>query len=384
MNSILPRSASCRTAGVCFYARFSRDPAASLGPSPSTRYHRGPSGRRDSRARMNRERDEHEEPLMSTASEPTAVAFANLEQVGLHSLEAIFAPRNVAVIGATDRAGSVGRAIMWNLISSPFGGCIFPVNTTRLNVLGIKAYPSVTEVPEPVDLAIIVTPAPSVPDVVGQCVEAGVKGAIIVSAGFRECGTAGADLEHNVLAQARRGRMRVVGPNCLGAMRPTTGLNATFAASLARPGSIGFLSQSGALGTAVLDWSLRENVGFSAFVSLGSMLDVGWGDLIDYLGDDPHTKSIVIYMESIGDARSFLSAAREVSLSKPIIIIKAGRSEQAAKAAASHTGSLAGSDDVLDAAFERCGVLRVDRISDVFHMSEVLAKQPRPRGPRLT
>ena len=186
-----------------------------------------------------------------------------------------------------------------------------------------------------------------------------------------------------MLEQARRGRMRLIGPNCLGVMRPGRGLNATFAAQIARPGTVGFLSQSGALCTAILDWSLRVNVGFSAFVSIGSMLDVGWGDLIDYLGDDPDTKCIVIYMESIGDARSFLSAAREVALAKPIIVIKAGRTEAAAKAAASHTGSLAGSDEVLDAAFRRVGVLRVDSISQVFDMAEVLAKQPRPRGPRL-
>ncbi|MBI1800644.1 MAG: bifunctional acetate--CoA ligase family protein/GNAT family N-acetyltransferase, partial [Chloroflexi bacterium] len=171
---------------------------------------------------------------------------------------------------------------------------------------------------------------------------------------------------------------------CLGVMRPTTGLNATFASAIARPGTVGFISQSGALCTAVLDWSFRQNVGFSAFISIGAMLDVGWGDLIDYLGDDPKTQSIVIYMESIGDARAFLSAAREVALNKPIIVIKAGRTQAAARAAASHTGALAGSDEVLDAAFRRCGVLRVNTISDLFYMAEVLAKQPRPRGPRLT
>ena len=166
-------------------------------------------------------------------------------------------------------------------------------------------------------------------------------------------------------------------------MRPYSGMNATFAAQIARPGSVGFISQSGALCTAILDWSFRANVGFSAFISIGSMLDVGWGDLIDFLGDDPYTKCIVIYMESIGDARSFLSASREVALTKPIIVIKAGRTEAAAKAAASHTGSLTGSDEVLDAAFRRVGVLRVSSISEVFDMAEVLAKQPRPKGPRL-
>jgi acetyltransferase len=192
------------------------------------------------------------------------------------------------------------------------------------------------------------------------------------------------ELERQILVEARRGNMRIIGPNCLGVMSPLTGLNATFASAIARPGNVGFISQSGALCTAILDWSLREMVGFSAFSLVGSMLDVGWGDLIYYLGNDPRTRSIVIYMETIGDARSFLSAAREVALNKPIIVIKAGRSEAAAKAAASHTGSLAGSDEVLEAAFRRSGVLRVNSIADLFYMAEVLSKQPSPKGPRLT
>ena len=299
-------------------------------------------------------------------------------------LDAIFRPETVAVIGATDRPGSVGRTIMWNLVSSPFGGTVFPVNSRRPNVLGIKAYPSVSEVPARVDLAVIVAPAPAVPDIIGECVEAGVEGAIIISAGFRETGPEGVELEQRVLEEARRGRMRIVGPNCLGVMKPPTGFNATFAGAIARPGNVALLSQSGALLTAILDQSLMENVGFSALASVGTMMDVGWGDLIYYLGDDPQTKSIVIYMESVGDARSFLSAAREVALTKPIIVIKAGRTEAAGKAAASHTGSLTGSDEVLDAAFSRSGVLRVDGISELFDMAEVLGKQPRPKGPRLT
>jgi acetyltransferase len=233
-------------------------------------------------------------------------------------------------------------------------------------------------------LAVIATPAPTVPGIIGECVDAGIKGAIIISAGFKESGAEGVVLEQQILEQAHRGKMRIIGPNCLGVMSPRTGLNATFANAMARPGNVGFISQSGALCTAILDWSFQENVGFSAFVSIGSMLDVGWGDLIYYLGDETHTKSIVIYMESIGDARSFLSAAREVALAKPIIVIKAGRTEAAGRAALSHTGALAGSDEVLDAAFRRCGVLRVNSISDLFDMAEVLAKQPRPKGPRLT
>ncbi|MDJ0692181.1 MAG: bifunctional acetate--CoA ligase family protein/GNAT family N-acetyltransferase [Xenococcaceae cyanobacterium MO_188.B32] len=299
-------------------------------------------------------------------------------------LDFIFAPKTVAVIGATDRPGSVGRTLLWNLISNPFGGTVFPVNPKRDNVLGIKAYQDITAIPEAIDLAIIATPAPTVPKVVRQCAVAGVKGVIILSAGFKEIGEVGIELEREILTEARRHQMRIIGPNCLGLMSPRQGLNATFASVMARPGNVGFISQSGALCTAILDWSFRENVGFSAFISVGSMLDVSWGDLIYHLGDDLATSSIAIYMESIGDARSFLSAAREVALTKPIIVIKGGRTGAAAKAAASHTGTLAGSDEVLDAAFRRCGVLRVDTIEDLFNMTELLAKQPRPKGKRLT
>jgi acetyltransferase len=300
------------------------------------------------------------------------------------ALDSIFSPRNVALIGATETEGTVGRTVLRNLISNPFGGAVFPVNPKRPSVLGVKAYPNIATVPEQVELAVITTPAPSVPGIIAECVEAGVKGAIIISAGFKETGPAGVELERQVMEHARRGNMRVIGPNCLGVMNPMSGLNATFASAMAQKGSVGFISQSGALCTAVLDWSLKVNVGFSSFVSIGSMLDVGWGDLIYYLGDDPNTKSIVIYMETIGDARAFLSAAREVALTKPIIVIKPGRTAGAAKAAASHTGSLTGSDEVLDVAFKRSGVLRVNLIAELFYVADVLAKQPRPAGPRLT
>ena len=299
-------------------------------------------------------------------------------------LDSIFAPQSVAVVGATEREGSVGRTIMWNLISNSFGGTIFPINPKRKSVLGIKAYESLTAVGEPIDLAIIVTPARTVPGLIRECVDNSVRGAIIISAGFKETGPEGVALEQEVLAEARKGNLRIIGPNCLGVMNPISGLNATFASTMARPGNVGFISQSGALCTSILDWSFRENVGFSAFVSIGSMLDIDWGDLIFYLGDDARTRSIVIYMESIGNARSFLTAAREVALTKPIIVIKPGRTAEAAHAAASHTGSLTGSDEVLAAAFRRVGVLRVDSIDDLFNMAEVLAKQPRPLGPRLT
>jgi acetyltransferase len=303
---------------------------------------------------------------------------------GTQPLDVFFAPKTVAVIGATETAGSVGRTILRNLVSSPFGGTVFPINPKRPSVLGIKAYKHISEAPEQVDLAVIVTPAATVPGIVHDCAAEDIEAAIVISAGFKEIGPAGLELERQILMEARRSNLRIVGPNCLGVMSPLTGLNATFASTIARPGNVGFISQSGALCTAILDWSQREMVGFSAFISIGSMLDVGWGDLIYYLGNDPRTRSIVIYMESIGDARRFLSAAREVALNKPIIVIKAGRSEAAAKAAASHTGSLAGSDEVLEAAFRRSGVLRVNSIADLFYMAEVLSKQPSPKGPRLT
>ena len=299
------------------------------------------------------------------------------------ALEMMLAPRSVAVIGATETEGSVGRTLMENLKAGNFGGTLIPVNPRRRRVFGITAFPRISAAQHAVDLAVVATPAPTVPALIGECVEAGVKGAIIISAGFEECGQAGRELEKQVLKELRGSKMRIIGPNCLGVMRPRIALNATFAADMALPGSVGFISQSVGLCTAILDWGLREKVGFSAFVSVGSMLDVNWGDLIYYLGDDPSTKSIVIHMESIGNARSFLSAAREVALTKPIIVIKVGRSEAASKAAASHTGSLTGNDEVLDAAFRRVGVLRVNTIPELFNMAEVLAKQPRPRTPRL-
>lgn len=299
-------------------------------------------------------------------------------------LDPLFLPRSIAVIGATDRPGTVGHSVTSNLLESKFLSKIFVVNPSHDEVMGIKAHKHIRDIPQPVDLALVVTRAQTVPEIIRDCVDAGVKSAVVISAGFREQGAAGAALEDEMKKYLSRGTLRLVGPNCMGFMNPTVGLNATFAKSMPKKGSVAFLSQSGALQTAILDWSRKEHVGFSAIVSTGSMLDVGWGDLIYHFGDDPHTKSILVYMESVGDARSFLSAAREIALSKPVIVIKAGRSEAASRAAASHTGALTGSDDVLEAAFRRCGVLRVQNIADLFYMAEVLSKQPRPRGPHLS
>ncbi|KAL7441156.1 hypothetical protein ACHAXH_006608 [Discostella pseudostelligera] len=304
-------------------------------------------------------------------------------------LDAVFRPKSVALIGASEKEGSVGKTILWNLLTSPFGGTIYPVNNNprklKGNVFGIRSYQRMQDIPEQgIDLAIIAVPSKAVKDVMRDCVSVGVKGAIIISAGFKETGPDGAVLENEIMEIARGGNMRVIGPNCLGVMNPISGLNATFASNISKPGNVAFISQSGAMCTSILDWSLQANVGFSAFISIGSMMDVSWGDLIYYLGDDPNTKAIAIYMETIGDARSFMSAASEVAMTKPIIVIKPGRTEQAAAAAASHTGSLAGRDDVLDAAFRRCGVLRVNKIREVFEIVELLGKQPRPKGKYLT
>ncbi|HEX6805581.1 MAG TPA: bifunctional acetate--CoA ligase family protein/GNAT family N-acetyltransferase [Terriglobales bacterium] len=298
-------------------------------------------------------------------------------------LDAFFTPTNIAVIGATDKRGSVGRTVLLNLLNGPFAGRVYAVNPKRNEVLGAPSFPSASQLPEPVDLAVIVTPATTVPGLVGECVDAGIKAVVVISAGFKERGAEGAELERQIREHLRRGSTRVIGPNCLGIMNPVVGLDATFAKRAPKAGNVAFLSQSGALLTAILDWAIPQEVGFSGIVSTGSMVDVGWGDLISHYGDNPNTHSILIYMESVGDARPFLSAAREVALSKPIIVIKAGRSEAASRAAASHTGALTGSDEVLDAAFRRSGVLRVNNISDLFYMADVLSKQPRPKGPRL-
>jgi acetyltransferase len=302
----------------------------------------------------------------------------------LRGLEHFFQPKTVAVIGATDKLGSVGRTVLVNLAHGRFSGKVYAVNPKHREVCGLQAFPHIGQVPQAVDLAIVVTPANTVPDVIGECMNAGVKASIVISAGFRERGAEGVALESQIREQLRGSSMRLIGPNCLGIMNPLIGLNATFAKDAPKPGNVAFLSQSGALLTAILDWSHLQEVGFSGIVSTGSMLDVGWGDLLYHFGDDPNTHSILLYMESVGDARSFLSAAREVALSKPIIVIKAGRSEAASRAAASHTGALTGSDEVLDAAFRRCGVLRVHNIADLFYMADVLSKQVRPKGPRLT
>jgi acetyltransferase len=300
----------------------------------------------------------------------------------LHSLDPLFRPSSVAVVGASATAGSVGSILIRNLLGSPFGGVVYPINPNRKAVHGVLCYPSLEAVPEVVDLAVIATPAAAVPGAVRQCVGRGVPAAIIISAGFSELGAEGRALERQV-RDAARGKLRIVGPNCLGILQPYSGLNASFAASMARPGRVALLSQSGAICTSVLDWARESHIGFSAFVSVGTMLDVDFADLLDYFGDDPNTRSIVLYMESVGDVRRFFSAARAVARAKQVIVVKAGRHEAGARAAASHTGALVGSDAVFDAAVRRAGLLRVTTIPDLFNMAEILASQTPPRGPAL-
>ena len=262
------------------------------------------------------------------------------------NLDKIFNPKSIAIIGASDVEGSVGYAIVKNLTQQGYAGKVYFVNIRKPEILGVKTYPTVMEVPETVDLAMIATPAKTVPDVMEECGRAGVKGAIIVSAGFKETGAEGKALEQKILEIARKYGVRVIGPNCIGIIRPRNNLNATFFNTVPKSGKIAFLSQSGALGSAILDWAIHENIGFSNFVSVGSMIDVDFGDLIDYFGTDPKTKSILMYIEGVTEARKFMSAARHFARTKPIIVVKSGKFTESAKAAASHTGSLSGEDDI--------------------------------------
>ena len=299
------------------------------------------------------------------------------------NLDKIFNPQNVAIIGASDVEGSVGYALVKNFTQLGYAGKVYFVNIRKPEILGVKTYKTVDQIPEPVDLAIIATPAKTVPDVMDECGRAKVKGVIIVSGGFKETGPEGKALEDKILEVAKKYDIRVVGPNCIGIIHPKINLNATFLDKMPKQGNIAFLSQSGALGSAILDLAIHENIGFSNFVSVGSMIDVDFGDLIDYFGSDPKTKSILMYIEGITEARKFMSAARHFARTKPIIVVKSGKFTESAKAVASHTGSLSGEDSVYDAAFKRAGIVRVEEVADLFNAAEVLGTQPLPKGPRL-
>lgn len=298
-------------------------------------------------------------------------------------MKRIFDPRTVAVIGASNREGTVGHALIKNMIGSGFKGIVYPINYKNKSIYGVRSYGKLSDTRDEIDLAVIATPAASVPSIVKECGEYGVGGIVIISAGFMEAGKEGHNLVEEVLEYGRKYNMRIIGPNCLGFIKPSIKLNASFANKMALPGKIAFISQSGALCTAILDWSVEQNVGFSHFVSIGSMIDVGFHDLIDYFGNDPETKSIVIYMESLTNTRKFMSAARAFARTKPIIVLKAGKSSQGAKVALSHTGTLAGNEAAFEAAFKRAGIISVDTIEQLFYASQALAMQPRPKGNRL-
>ncbi|MBW2088782.1 MAG: bifunctional acetate--CoA ligase family protein/GNAT family N-acetyltransferase [Deltaproteobacteria bacterium] len=298
-------------------------------------------------------------------------------------LDKIFRPKSIAVVGASQRTGSIGSAIMRNLIQEGYPGKIYPVNPHHKTIWELQAFPSLLEIESPVDLVIMAAPIASALQIVKECKKTGVGGVVIISAGGKETGTKGRELESAIKKEAKDSGLRIIGPNCLGIVCSQAKLNASFASHMPLPGKMAFISQSGAICTSVLDLSIKEQIGFSYVVSLGSMLDVDFGDMIDYLGGDYHVNSIIMYIESLSRFRNFMSAARAVSRVKPIIAVKAGRTQAGAKAAATHTGSLAGEDAVYDAAFERAGIVRVKSFEELFDCAELLAKQPRPLGPGL-
>jgi len=301
----------------------------------------------------------------------------------VEKIKPFFNPSSVALIGSTEKEKAVGRVILENLLEAKDKCRIYSVNPKREKIFDMKCYPDIASIPEIPDLAVIATPAQTVPDIVEECGKAGVRAITIISSGFKEIGTEGKARENRIMDIAKQYNIRIMGPNCMGTIRPSANLNTTFAKKMPKPGYVAFLSQSGALGSAVLDWAISRNLGFSAFVSLGSMLDVNFGDLIDYFGEDPETRSIIIYLESIGNAKKFMSAARGFARTKPIIVIKPGRFQESVKAAKSHTGAMIGEDLYYDAIFRRAGVVRVEEIEDLFNCAAILNTTQLPKGPNL-
>jgi acetyltransferase len=303
--------------------------------------------------------------------------------MGQHHLKPLFAPNSVAVFGASDRIDSVGQIVLQNMLQSGYHGALYPINPSHSEVQGCKAYSSISEIPEPVELAVIATPAHTVPGIIDECGRHGVKAAVIITAGFGEAGATGKALERAVLENAQRYGMRLIGPNCLGVMRPDIGLNATFNKGSATTGNLAFVSQSGALCTAILDWAKSNDIGFSSIVSMGASVDVDFGEILDYLISDTKTHSILLYIEGIHNARSFMSSIRAAARIKPVILVKVGRHAAASKAAMSHTASLVGSDDAFDAAVRRAGVVRVQTITQLFSAAKALSCGFNPTGNRL-
>ncbi|MGB9750719.1 acetate--CoA ligase alpha subunit [Roseiflexus castenholzii] len=299
-------------------------------------------------------------------------------------LEAIFAPRSIAVVGASPDPTKLGHRILKNILDAGYPGRIFPVHPGASHILGFPAYPSVEQVPEPVDLAVIVVPATVVPNVAEACGRAGVKGLVVISAGFKEVGPEGRALEMRLLEIVQRYGMRMVGPNCLGVIDTTTHLNASFAALYPHPGQIAFMSQSGALCTAILDWSKAQGIGFSRFVSLGNKADVDEVTLLEAWGcDQANNRVILAYLEGIGNGDAFVAVARRVTKRIPVIAIKSGATQAGARAASSHTGALAGAEHACEAAFDQSGVLRARSMQELFDFAMAFAYQPLIPGNRL-
>lgn len=300
-----------------------------------------------------------------------------------HILDKLFQPRSIALVGASDREHTVGYALMRNLIKPNYQGFIYPVNVKHKTIAGRTAYKRVDVIPGEVDLAIIATPAITVPEVMEDCGKKGIEAVVIISAGFKEIGAEGKKLLQRIQQIRNRFGIRIIGPNCFGFINTDIGLNATFGTQDPLPGNIAFISQSGALGATILDWSEQQQFGFNHFVSVGSMIDIGFHDLIDYFGTRDNIRCILIYMETLENPKAFMSAARAYSRSKPIIVLKSGTSPEGASAALSHTGSLAGDDAVFDAAFARVGILRVETVAQLFYLAKALAMQPIPENNRL-
>ncbi len=304
--------------------------------------------------------------------------------MNIHKLNNIFNPQRIALIGVTTNPNSVSGKVLINLVSGGFRGVVYPINPDHEAVMGIPCFPDVKSLPRVPDLGIICTTAEKVPGLVRECGEAGIRGLIIMSAGFKEIGEEGVKLEEEIRVEIGKFEgMRVIGPNCLGIIVPGLKLNASFAADMPKQGNIAFISQSGALCTSVLDWAMEGKIGFSQFVSIGNSLDVEFGDLIDYFGEDENTKCIILYIESIRNPRKFMTAARAFARKKPIIVYKAGRFPESAQVAASHTGAMASEDAVYDAAFQRAGLARVYDIGDIFSVAELIGRNKIPQGPRL-
>jgi len=298
-------------------------------------------------------------------------------------LEKVFHPGSIAVVGASTNPDSVGYAVMKNLAEGGFAGPVYPVNKKHHVFIGKKSYQSLHQIDEPIDLVVIAAPMEVVPEVIAESCRIHAAGAVIISAGGKETGEQGRHLEAKIREAAKDSTLRIIGPNCLGIMCSASCLNASFATRMPLEGKLAFISQSGAICTAILDFSVKENIGFSHFISLGSMLDVDFGDIIDYLGSDPKVSSIVMYVENLVRQRNFMSAARAVSRIKPIIVLKAGRTKQGAQAASSHTGAMAGTDEVYDAAFQRAGIVRVKTFEELFDAAEILSRKGRSIGPNL-